>query len=683
MRLTLRTLLAYMDDTLDPVHAREIGQKINESPTATKLMGRVRDSMRRRRLTAPKLTGPGAGLDVNTVAEYLDNTVPPERVPDIEKVCLESDMHLAEVGACHQILTLVLGEPADIEPDTRRRMYGLVESEEMAPASEAAPARGIGPEAPVGSFADTMPDFLRQPPLWKTAVPVGATILILLLLGVVVLQFMGSSSDRAAQAPSVASNVAPSGSPAVGNAAAPDAAADDTLPEEPDAAAPKTSDDEPAETKPQAGDAEPLPNDTAPSEPVPALPEGEPSPAEALTPAPSPPTPEPGAEAEAAPPARREVAQYTSTSGLLINYIAGDDAWSRLPNRALIYGGDVLLVPPLYRARFDLETGGTLEVVGPTRLEMLPPPADAAVAVRLEFGRLVLNDLPVATAVAVELEGKTWQFAIARGGSTLAFEVEKPMPLGFEATLAKPAQDFKVYVPQGQVTWRGGSGEQRVEGPSMLVLLASDESAGPGPVVAPLGDAPAWIRGAELGILEQRASHRLQDELTVPFDKPVTLPLIEATQDRRREIRTLAVDCLGAMARFGPLGEALTNDDAAVRRRGVVWLRRWLGHGRQHAAAVREALMALRPTSGEQIYRLLWGYTERDLQDGGAEELVKFLEHDDLSVREVALYNLEEVTGRTFNYQADAPPAQRDRSVRQWRDLLNEGRLVVRQRGRI
>ncbi len=125
MRLTLRTLLAYLDDILEPSQTRELGEKINESGFAEQLISRIRDVMRRRRLSAPALSGPGAGIDPNAVGEYLDNTLSPEKIADVEKVCLESDVHLAEVAACHQILTLVLHEPVDISAESRARMYAL------------------------------------------------------------------------------------------------------------------------------------------------------------------------------------------------------------------------------------------------------------------------------------------------------------------------------------------------------------------------------------------------------------------------------------------------------------------------------------------------------------------------------------------------------------------------------
>ena len=70
MRLTLRTLLAYLDDLLEPGQSREIGEKISESGYASALVDRIREVMRRRRLTAPDPKSPNSGLDTNSIEVF-------------------------------------------------------------------------------------------------------------------------------------------------------------------------------------------------------------------------------------------------------------------------------------------------------------------------------------------------------------------------------------------------------------------------------------------------------------------------------------------------------------------------------------------------------------------------------------------------------------------------------------
>src|SRR6478735_3153134 len=156
MRLTLRTLLAYLDDVLDPADKEELAQKIQSSDFAEDLVHRTRDTVRRMRLSAPQVIGTGMGLDPNTVAEYLDNVMPPEQVGDFERICLESDVHLAEATACHHVLTMILGEPADVDPLAKQRMFSIateaadrkrirIEPAHTGPAAATPTAAGLAP----------------------------------------------------------------------------------------------------------------------------------------------------------------------------------------------------------------------------------------------------------------------------------------------------------------------------------------------------------------------------------------------------------------------------------------------------------------------------------------------------------------------------------------------------------
>jgi hypothetical protein len=158
IRLTLRTLLAYIDDTLDPDQARELGRKVAESHDARLLIERIKKVTRRRGLHVPIPDGSEDDVsDPNIVAEYLSDNLGSDQVRDLEATCLASDVHLAEVAACHQILTLVLTEPVRVPPSANLRMYRLVDppfSDHDRKPGKTVPVGGVALPEPVHAEAD-------------------------------------------------------------------------------------------------------------------------------------------------------------------------------------------------------------------------------------------------------------------------------------------------------------------------------------------------------------------------------------------------------------------------------------------------------------------------------------------------------------------------------------------------
>lgn len=201
MRLTLRNLLLYLDHQMEPADAQEFAEKIQHSEFATGLIERIRSVTRVRRMPAPKPDDKGLGGDPNTVADYIENLLPQERIKEFDKLCLDSDMQLAEVASCHHILTLVLGKPVEPSEELRERMY---KAPQIAAAGKAArvdhshepvpppppasppppPIKAAEPEpVHVATKAD-VPDYLRagrRSWVWPLIATVAITFLVVAL----------------------------------------------------------------------------------------------------------------------------------------------------------------------------------------------------------------------------------------------------------------------------------------------------------------------------------------------------------------------------------------------------------------------------------------------------------------------------------------------------------------------
>lgn len=136
MRLTLRTLLAYRDGVLDAVHVSELKRKFEESTTARSISQRIESGIRNRKLLTLPIDAKGFGVDPNDVATFLDGTMPLDRLPDMERQCLESNSLLAEVAASHQILSRALRANTSVSQELLDRLLRVGNTTSVSPLAQ-------------------------------------------------------------------------------------------------------------------------------------------------------------------------------------------------------------------------------------------------------------------------------------------------------------------------------------------------------------------------------------------------------------------------------------------------------------------------------------------------------------------------------------------------------------------
>ena len=719
MRLTLRTMLAYMDDILEPTDAEDIGHKIEESEFASDLVSRVRDVTRRLRLGAPKLFARGMGGDPNSVAEYLDNTLPGERVPEFERVCLESDMHLAEVASCHQILTLVLGEPVQVEPASRARMYRIAGKDHQIVID--------GPEQLVAAASSTpevareprekpeIPDYLREEKSWTRAlVPWLAAMILVGGLVWVVWQAVGplplamldeSLPNVAEPSPVLSDEVpddvvvdrvesAPSEAVTVSDEAEPLSDVDSVLPEVEVPAAIEPREMIAREVESVDVAEPPLPSEesvglSAPPTPEPldlAVPEpdapmddeGEavveedaPAPRVASRPRE---TALPLSEPDAAV-SRQGMGRMLSNTDVVLRYQPTAEAsWQQLPGGEMVFPGDRLLALPGFGSTLTLSQGVTVRMLSGTELELPESSGADAPALELLHGRMVLLTSGRADArVFVRTAQQSGELILLDAESTLAMEVSSRWAKGLSPEKEPVVPVVDLYVTRGRVAWQPASSEEE------FVLAAPSYQRWDGGeilAVEPVESLPAWSSGVEdLSQIDQRAVAAMKVHLQP--DRPIELTLRELASNRRPEVVSLAVRCLAYAGNYAPLIDTLNDPSQRGSWDEHLRVMTELGARNDRAAAdLMAAFQVRRPEGAADLNRMLWGYTDEQLQGGAARQLVDFLDHDHLDYRVLAFWNLSRITGFTLYYRPEYPAPRREQYVQKWRQKLDAGLVV-------
>jgi hypothetical protein len=656
MRLTLRTLLAYIDDTLDPIQAREIGRKVAESDVAQELIDRIKAVTRRRGLTVPPASGPDK-IDANTVAEYLDNDLSPEMIAEVEETALNSDVHLAEIAACHQILTLVLGEPASVPPVARQRMYELVQGPE---SDRSRRARRIDPRD-----RDEIESLVDHRAAQRGAVYrlLGAGALAI-ALGIAIWQILVNLPHRGGALPGDLP------SPAVAENSKSDG-------DNPPASPPKT-DVKPVDP-PKPPDQPPLtvPKPEPPKQPIDQLPDRKPS------------------------DERKEVGTLANPDAVLVTR-TGDGPWTRIAPEARVATTGALLTLPGYHSELKLDSGATLTFWGnlpdllPGRLlecqvTLHAPPAGIDLDLTVDRGRIYLTGAKKPFSVRLRFANEIWDLTLADESTEIVFEVASTydgQPFQRDGKGESPIVQAQLGVIAGKVTAQVDARKfELVAPPGLAGLLWENKKSGlvaleymslPAAWAKQPVRAPSRDRQIEI----ETALRNLQSRISSP-NKPVELAVGELAEAGSRMGRELALLSSSALGSWVPVLDALENvQDQDLRQSAIVALQSLIARKPEFDALVGEQLQGKLGYSDRQTddaMLLLHGYSEAAKKDPATyDALFVLLRNERVGLRELAASRLVQLDPELANrarFNAGDEEPQRERVIGEWRKRIPEGKL--------
>jgi len=721
MRLTLRTLLAWMDGVLPPDAAGQMAEKVAGSAVAQTLASRIRDIVTRPTVAAAPAEGRGLAADPNSAAEFLDNVLPADRLTEFERVCIESDMQLAEVADCHRLLAdLTAGRAAfgQVDVSLAERLRSIVASEPVtaadAPAAEAAFADTVFVSPAFGGPSPPSPARVATRPAVRAWLLAGLAAAILVgLVGVLGWSLIrGGRREVAVQPPPAVEP--PAVEPPVVDPRGEEPRGEDPRGEEPPAAAAAARPTPAAATTvavaaPPAAAAVGTPPAAVeePADPPAGLPPHGVNAArvpqgEALAIAANPvaavvAVPQSAPEQAPAPPAGAgTVAGVVAGPFVLLVSTAVPPqplVWLARRATAAISLPAELVSPPFSQPEL---------VIGRLRIRFAP---NTRAAVLAEADGRVRLDVLFGRAVVVA-DDPTAELGITAAGLVGRVREGFDAPVGVEVILDRgPGSDPVTAVRRARLVSAGGmTWEQTTEagGPAEKPLRGFDpegripagtlvewSSATADAVVATrVASVPDWLaRGFDVDVeaADRQAATGLAARL--PAAEPAAAALRRLAQDPRGEQRVLAAATLALLGDYDEAVRQLAAEDRGRELYAGQWAKLEsltvplaLARGANAATRLAKAFAEHAPAgTADSLVRLARGFSPTDLAAGADAWLVEALDDPHLVVRRYAFQRLTELVNPTavdrIRYRPDGRPEQRRAGVEWWRRRQQEGRL--------
>ena len=379
----------------------------------------------------------------------------------------------------------------------------------------------------------------------------------------------------------------------------------------------------------------------------------------------------------------QRIGNYLGNNDLLL--IQRGDKWLRLPPRSPISTGDVLLTLPKFRTHVVLAdlnaylSGGTqlrFPVEGFTNST-----GDAELNFEIVYGRLLLNAGLKGSRVAIKVGEEIREFSLSSSAS-LAVEVNRVFVPGSDYENEPAPIEATWYLTSGSVEWPTATGgTQSVEASTMWKTIDGIDE-----IPDRIEQLPTWIDHESMTDMQRSARDDIAQELTA--GQPVGIRLLELTDGlglgRRREVRPLAAAASVYVGEFEPLVKAL-NDSAHSREwdTQIHELRQAMALSPHVAERVRQAFVNIRGAEAAQdLMEMVVGYspeqigeTREEVRNGALNKLIKWLDHDSLDYRVLAISNIQEITGKSKGYRPDQSSKRRKIDLRKIYDEFESNEL--------
>ena len=703
MRLTLRTLLAYRDGVLDPKDAAVLEAKIKDSSTAQQISQRIEHEMQNRRLAPIPVDAREFGFEANLVAEFLDDTIPMETLPEMERKCLENNTLLSEIGSCHQILSRALSIPAPISAALRQRIRDLPNNP-LANHSADANGRIRRMDAPIsvdgtnskpqntavvvasnkpmrksngelrGSGIELHDGLGRQVPEyligsdrgWLKSVAVATSLLFaLVVVGAMAIGPVDRVRDLLRKSEAIVDG---------------DSNAKSSIKK----TAVTNDDSNLIDTKATIDESSVAP-------PAPAI-----EPASALdteTTSKATPTdsPKKGELVDSASTVKSEILGVkgriqwlpetkASSESIVLKLSTTDDSstafWKRMNPGEHLNLGDRVVVPPTQRTEMRVEPGIRLLCVGENDLELAKDIALPRVVLR--SGRVLVFATPDAQEMEIDCNGIMVSVRFGAADGSCALELQNFWSIFTDemsqASKVETQSSVRLFGVEGSLDYSFKIAN-RTAGGTLAVGQYVDWKNGESTVVQELTEAPWWFRSSISRPIDLPAATDLQSALAGKAPGATESQLLELTNNRRGETAALAARTRMMLGRY----DGLFDPEGGFNRKNLhshwqsllAQIPQSLGR-EEHRAQLVSAIRTASPNRVNLLLSLLIPPSQEQLSAGADKLLVEALSSSLMDERVLAINQLTYITGKSLGYHPDKNQVD---AIQQWRKLLGKNEI--------